>query len=454
MGKQKIQSGYIECLDKPYIFTYDGELLQLVPKDKELIKPYDSLKNSNQHFEILEGVTQRHERICFLNCKLQVFNSGYISKPAGFICFNSNIDTFDVITFRGGIMDFFYRPNQIVDTKNSSCDYETGESLIKLKSFDETSKYCDILIDDKKANLMISITQPGIPSHLEIDYNLGKPRTILRLTFDDPVEISDFRNIYMWVYNLMVFLNFRKDVYMGEVELGKLNEERKIAKVAYTHIIERDKAEITDINRIIGYYFISNQLNELLQIVNKPDLNLLFIPNSVKSDKYLLPEQYMICCTSFESVFNFAFPNAKMEFSQKANEVKEEFLKYISDKEKEYKGVDAKKRKEFNKYADMIKLLDFGLAEKFEHCQLKYEAIMNNYVQKLKYRLSFTQQEFEGIAQSFAKKRNMFMHNSLEDFEDIHIMAYTLARVFIYAMILEKAGVENDMIIQAIDKVV
>ena len=38
MGKQKIQSGYIECLDKPYIFTYDGELLQLVPKDKELIK--------------------------------------------------------------------------------------------------------------------------------------------------------------------------------------------------------------------------------------------------------------------------------------------------------------------------------------------------------------------------------------------------------------------------------
>ena len=200
MGKQKIQSGYIECLDKPYIFTYDGELLQLVPKDKELIKPYDSLKNSNQHLEILEGVTQRHERICFLNCKLQVFNSGYISKPAGFICFNSNIDTFDVITFIGGIMDFFYRPNQIVDTKNSSCDYETGESLIKLKPFDETSKYCDILIDDKKANLMISITQPGIPSHLEIDYNLGKPRTILRLTFDDPVEISDFRNIYICGY--------------------------------------------------------------------------------------------------------------------------------------------------------------------------------------------------------------------------------------------------------------
>lgn len=50
MVKQKMQNGYIECLDKPYIFTYDGELLQLVPKDKELIRPYDFLKNKEQHF--------------------------------------------------------------------------------------------------------------------------------------------------------------------------------------------------------------------------------------------------------------------------------------------------------------------------------------------------------------------------------------------------------------------
>lgn len=453
MSEQKIQSGYIECLDKPYIFTYDGELLQLVPKDKESIKPYDSLKNTTQHFEVLEGVTQRNERIYFLNCNLQVFHSGYMSKPAGFICFNSNINTFDVITFRSGIMDFFYRPNQIVDIENSSCNYETGESVIKLKSFDETSKYCDIFIDGKKANLMLGITQPGIPSHLKIDYNLGKPKTILRLTFNTPVEISDFRKIYLWIYQLMVFLNFRKDVYIGEIELGKLNTERKIAKVAYTHIIERDKGEIADIDRIIGYYFISNQINEILQIVNKSDLNLLLIPDNDKSDKYLTPEQYMICCTSFESVFSFVFPNAKMEFSQKANEVKEEFLKYISDKEKEYKGVDAKKRKEFNKYADMIKLLDFGLAEKFEYCQAQYEAIMKHYIYKWKYRLNFTQQELDNIAQSFAKQRNMLMHNSLEKFEDIHVLAYSLARVFVYAMILKKASVEDNMIIQAIDKV-
>ena len=51
MVKQKMQNGYIECLDKPYIFTYDGELLQLVPKDKELIRPYDFLKRHREEIQ-------------------------------------------------------------------------------------------------------------------------------------------------------------------------------------------------------------------------------------------------------------------------------------------------------------------------------------------------------------------------------------------------------------------
>ena len=58
MLKSKIQTGYISELEKVYIFTYDGELLQLVPKEKNEIKPYDFLNNSNKNLEILEGETQ------------------------------------------------------------------------------------------------------------------------------------------------------------------------------------------------------------------------------------------------------------------------------------------------------------------------------------------------------------------------------------------------------------
>lgn len=56
MVEHKIQSGYIKCMDKPYIFTYDGDLLQLVPKDEESIKPYDFLINKNMNYDVLEEI--------------------------------------------------------------------------------------------------------------------------------------------------------------------------------------------------------------------------------------------------------------------------------------------------------------------------------------------------------------------------------------------------------------
>ena len=178
---------------------------------------------------------------------------------------------------------------------------------------------------------------------------------------------------------------------------------------------------------------------------------MLFIPKNIKSGKYVTPESYMICCTSFESVFNYVFPNAKTEYSEKANEVKEEFLQFIEKKDEEYKGADSKKRKEFKKYADMIKLLDFGLGEKFEHCQTKFDKLTVNYRNRVLMRFHLKQEEIDEMSSKFAKMRNLLMHNSLEEIEDIHVYAYTLARVYIYIMIMKQAKIEDNLIIQAID---
>lgn len=134
MAEHKLQSGYIDCLDKPYIFTYDGELLQLVPKDKESIRSYDFLKHKNIEIEILEGMTIEFDKIFFLNCHLNVSLSGYIAKPAGFICFNNGERTFNTVSFKSGIIDYFYRPNHIIDMENTKYDYDTGGWRIKTKA--------------------------------------------------------------------------------------------------------------------------------------------------------------------------------------------------------------------------------------------------------------------------------------------------------------------------------
>ena len=73
MVERKVQSGYIIGMDKSYIFTYDGDLLQLVPKDEESIKPYDCFKNMNMNYDVLEGNTIGFDKVFFLNCDLKVY---------------------------------------------------------------------------------------------------------------------------------------------------------------------------------------------------------------------------------------------------------------------------------------------------------------------------------------------------------------------------------------------
>lgn len=388
-----------------------------------------------------------------MNCQLKVSLSGYIAKPAGYVCFRNGERKFDVITFKSGIVDYFYRPNHIIDKENTQYDYNTGGAALKLKTFDETSKQIEVEVAGKKAILTLSVTLPGEPLQMQIDYNLGKPKSIFRLKFNEPVDVAEFRTVYMWIYNLMVFLNFRKDISMGKIDLGKTNEEKRIEHIGYIYLNEKEKKDISNVDRIIGYYFVFDHINELLQIVNKEDLNLLFIPRSEKEDKYISAEKYMICCTSFESVFNYVFPNAKAENSEKASEVKNEFLQYIESKREEYKGKDSKKRKEFQKYADIIELLDFGLAEKFDYCNSQYEKSVAEYKKKVLWRFNFEQEQLDELSLQFAKKRNLLIHSSVGDFDDIHIFAYSLARAFIYVMILDKANIDSSMIIQAIDKI-
>lgn len=109
--------------------------------------------------------------------------------------------------------------------------------------------------------------------------------------------------------------------------------------------------------------------------------------------------------------------------------------------------------KEFQKYADIIELLDFGLAEKFDYCSFQYEKSIDEYKKKVLLRLNLTQKQLDELSLLFAKKRNMLIHSSLGDFDDIHVLAYSLARAYIYAMILDKAGIDSLMITQAIDKI-
>lgn len=101
----------------------------------------------------------------------------------------------------------------------------------------------------------------------------------------------------------------------------------------------------------------------------------------------------------------------------------------------------------------MIKLLDFGLGEKFEHCQTEFDNLTVGYRNRVLTRFDLDQEEIDEMPGKFAEMRNLLMHSSLKELEDIHVYAYILARVYIYIMIMKQAKIEDNLIVQAIDKI-
>ncbi len=447
----QIKNGYIlNGLDKQYSFTYDGELLQLVPLNREEIRYYDFLENGLVEKELLNGETVQHDSIFFLKCRLQRNNSGFIAKPAGYVCFDGKMKSFRTIVFRGKAVDFFYNPTQILaEGSDYPLDKDGGGQLL-LKKFSEVTKHNDVNIMGEHADFLISISRPKFPKYMIKDYTLGIPQSFIRLEFENDITIEKFAEIYIWMQNFFEFIYFKKNVFIEDIGLGTFNNEQEIRKVAEVYLLHKRDLDLENPDTVIGYYFVEEGLNELLQILNTENLNMLFIPISEKDDKYIDPQKYMACCSSFESVFNFAFPNAKMEENMKMKEAKVDVLEFIDDKIEKCTG---KSKKEYRSLRRIIELADFSLEQKYTWCLKKYDTYISEYCKKVYIKLNISEDQILKIPNMFALKRNILIHSNLDKLEPEEIAAYLIMRYLIYFIIMDKSGISNNLIRDAISNI-
>ena len=448
-----IKNGYIfNGLDKQYSFTYDGELLQLVPLNPDEIKSYDFLENRLVEKELLNGLTLQKNNIFFLKCRLQRNISGYIAKPAGYICFDEEVNNFRTMVLRGEVVNFFYRPNQILSKDSKYSWDEDGGGKLIINKFSEITKHNSVCIAGENVDFVISISRPTFPEFMVKGYSLGIPKSFIRLEFENDIPIEKFAEIYLWMQNLFEFVNFRKSVFVEDIELGTFNEEKRISKVAEVYLLHKRELDLTNPDSVIGYYFLEKGLNELLQILNTQNLNMLFLPNTENEDKYIDPQRYMLCCSSFESVFNFAFPNAKMSENAKMKAAKDSILEFIDYKDNEYKNKDGAIRKEYKSLKHLIELADFSLAEKYRWCLNHYKDCVSEYCTRVYQTLKISEEErIKEIPSIFADKRNVLIHSNIESIEPEEIAAYSIMRYLIYVIILDKSGVPKEMIKSATD---
>lgn len=439
--------GYIVLNKNKYTFTYNDELLQLVPVGDTENKRDNIFLNPIIEEKFARGKTSSGSNIIFINCKFIKSNyTGYIAKPAGYMYFDN--EEFDTITFKGKAIDYFYRPNQKVGKDSKYC-YETGSGFLYLESFKETTKTQRIRIDGLNVKMSLSILLPEFPELMTENYTLGNPHSILRLEFEDTFSYNKFLTVYSWIENLFKFVNYREDIIFDEIILSNHIEE-KVNPVGYVYISNGYKKMDIDYEKTMEYYFFEEHIDDVLNIINGKKLNLLFIPSNERESRWVDPHKYLACCSSFESVFNYVYPNVREKTNQEFNDVKTDLLEFIKEKVYIYKGNNSRMRKEYEKIEHLILLSDFSLEEKFRYCLQKFDDILNEYISsKMK---ENKMEQIKVMPSEVAKLRNMLTHNSVEVFVPVHIHGYVLMQWMIYIMILRKSNISEEMIKKGIGR--
>lgn len=321
--------------------------------------------------------------------------------------------------------------------------------------------------------------------------NIGTCTPRFYIDFKEPAGIEMIPECYLWVYDFMKFLSFRRNIKFDEIKIYKRNEDEKFEKTGIVHFRTIDRGEYTniDMNTILTRD-IGDKFGELFQYIaerrQRDTSDELFVPDNDTEYKELSHTSFLECALSFEGEYDRT-QETKMEtnavfqqIKQLANEIvinesckladqdesdvlRGELLECIrksfqsAAEELGEQQTSGKKKNKIIKYAkkllDDLDKSDFSLEEQFNNVLKKYASILNDYKKMLAQRMKISLEGKTNLGQIFSNMRNDIGHGHPKDLEDIHAYTYQLARCMIYVMILDNTGISHDAIKRIIHKI-
>ena len=321
--------------------------------------------------------------------------------------------------------------------------------------------------------------------------NIGTCTPRFYIDFKESVGTDIIPDCYLWVFDFMKFLSFRRNIKFDDIKIYKRNSDKKIEKtgIVYFRTIDRGEYTNSDLNTILTRD-IGDKFGELFQYIaerrQRDTSDELFVPDNDTEYKELSHTSFLECALSFEGEYdrtqetkietNAEFQqikqlandvvvdeSCKLVDQEESDSLKEELLEYIKKRfesaaeELKEQQTSRKKKDKIVKYAkkllDDLDKIDFSLEEQFNNVLKKYADILNDYKKMLAQRMKI---RFEGninLGQIFSKMRNEIGHGHPKDIEDIHAYTFQLARCMIYVMILDNTGISHDAIKRVIHKI-
>lgn len=441
--------------------------------------------------DIVEGYLFNNRNFKMFGC---IYNGRNLSCK-GYVYSSSNnppddLSQFDRIMFTGKSIDVFSGGSAgVMKRMDDGIEWER-------RAYVEEPKYWH------EINSRYSVKINGILCEVGIDYvifynrrwgkrEIGTCTPRFYIDFKESSGIEMIPECYLWVYDFMKFLSFRRNIKFDEITIYKRNEDEKFEKTGIVYIRTIDRGEYTniDLNTILTRD-IGDKFGELFQYIaerrKRETSDELFVPDNDEENEELSHTSFLECALSFEGEYDRT-QESKMEtnvefqqIKQLANEVvinescklvdqdesgilRGELLECIKKsfrsaaEELEEQQTSRKKKDKILKYAkkilDDLDKSDFSLEEQFNNVLKKYADILNDYKKMLARRMKISLEGNVNLGRIFSNMRNSIGHGHPKDLEDIHAYTYQLARCMIYIMILDNVGISYDTIKSIIYKI-
>lgn len=441
--------------------------------------------------DIVEGYLFNNYNFKMFGC---IYNGRSISCK-GYVYSSSNnppdeLLQFDRIIFTGKPIDIFAGGSVNVMKKiEDGIDWSERSYAIEPRYWNEINTKYPAIVNGILCEVGIDYTIHYNDGWGERSIGTCTPR--FYIDFKKSVEIGIIPNCYLWVFDFMKFLSFRRNIKFDDIKIYKRNRDKKFEQTGIVYFKMVDRGEYTNsiLNTILTRD-IGDKFGELFQYIaerrQRDTSDELFVPDNDEKYKELSHISFLECALSFEGEYDrtqetkMATNTEFQQIKQLANDVvidescklldqeerdslKEELLEYIKRgfestvEELKEQQTSRKKKDKIVKYAkkllDDLDKIDFSLEEQFNNVLKKYADILNDYQKMLAQRMKIRLERNINLGQVFSKMRNEIGHGHPKGLEDIHAYVYQLARCMIYVMILDNNGISHDTIKRIIHKI-
>lgn len=433
--------GKFEFNGKMYPFYYEGSFVTVIQQPWEYNKDFEEVN----YVEKIVGLTNSNKVIVFLKCEFlggsfKTMYKNIIFSTKGYVLFRESDLPFDCIEFESDALNTFYPPIQITDRKAL-----IDERIIKIKNSKDVTVSFDLNINEE--NITVELAIPWQVNLRPEDKTIGEKYSVCRMRFEDLKYSEDIAKYYLYLLDFLVFINFRKNVTIDQFTLYRV-KNIEYNKVGMGKFFSHQAGYNSKVENSIIFEDLSNdEAGRLFSCIamqrNQGHHNDSYIPQTADKYRSFNWIDWLNTALSLEGEYSKKYKDLKYQSDLDYANAKEYLMGKIDGKIQESGvSVNNKRNASWSKFRHLIEHADTRLEEKFAF-------LLNHFSDEVSVlKKQFLKQndvpDEINLSDEYAYYRNKLAHGEIVDMSNSNVANFSLMRVFIYCLILERADIQKD----------